>query len=387
MNNLLVWDRTFDLYFDVAQHKGFNFFNNCEIVKQFNKPHNIESDPRKKVVIVHWFPSEKIAQPEDLSWADLIICFTQEIITVDHSNFTQDVQQTFNCSNILLLVGGVSNDICATYSPNQLCYPALCFLHYVTDVNQSFVYNNTLDKPFLFDALLGSKKSFRKWIFSNLKQLDLLDKSLVSLSSGPYDNYYDEFDYILPCQEYPNYYSLELNQLDDPTFRQAKIQAIIDDKLFYSGQPAETRYFSLCNTRKPNLSYLMPRDVYLNSWYSIISETNISDINFITEKTFKCFLGGRIFICFGAHKHLDFVQQQGFKTFHGIIDESYDLIPDPVQRFQAAWQQVQILANSDPAELYKQAQPIIEHNYNLIKNYTKDLDKIKNWLDYHLSNL
>lgn len=52
-----------------------------------------------------------------------------------------------------------------------------------------------------------------------------------------------------------------------------------------------------------------------------------------------------------------------------------------------AFEQVKFLANSDPIKLYQQARPILEHNYNLIKNSLLNTDKIKNFIQTHIDKL
>lgn len=63
---------------------------------------------------------------------------------------------------------------------------------------------------------------------------------------------------------------------------------------------------------------------YSNTGYSVVLETSIDDVKFITEKTFKPIANGHPFIVLGSPGILKVLQNYGFQTFDSIIDESYD---------------------------------------------------------------
>jgi hypothetical protein len=76
----------------------------------------------------------------------------------------------------------------------------------------------------------------------------------------------------------------------------------------------------------------------------------------------------------------------GFRTFDAVIDESYDSIEDDTTRWQAAWQQVELLMQQDPKLIYEQIQSVIDHNYQhitqtnwydlLVKSIRHELTKV-----------
>ena len=118
-----------------------------------------------------------------------------------------------------------------------------------------------------------------------------------------------------------------------------------------------------------NFSCFVPYKIYNDSWYSIVCETlGTGEHLFFTEKTAKPLIAGRLFVLFGQHRYLENLRKLGYKTFDGIIDESYDQESNDRARYELAWQQVEFLMTQDPIEIYKQCQPILEHNTNLIKN-------------------
>lgn len=108
---------------------------------------------------------------------------------------------------------------------------------------------------------------------------------------------------------------------------------------------------------------VIPVDIYNDSYYSIVSETtSFNSFNQYTEKIAKPIVAKRLFVVFAGQYYLKNLRSLGFKTFDGIIDESYDLEPDREKRFKLAWQQVEILCNTDPKKIINLCQPILNYN-------------------------
>ena len=65
----------------------------------------------------------------------------------------------------------------------------------------------------------------------------------------------------------------------------------------------------------------------------------------LTEKILRPIALGQPFLLAGTQGSLRYLQQYGFKTFGGIIDESYDTIADPLERLTAIVQVMKTIAN------------------------------------------
>ena len=80
---------------------------------------------------------------------------------------------------------------------------------------------------------------------------------------------------------------------------------------------------------------------YQASFYSkiaidIVTETVYNyKYPFISEKTLRPIACKRLFIVVGAPGTLSLLHSKGFQTFPDVIDESYDLINDPIKRWRA----------------------------------------------------
>lgn len=122
-----------------------------------------------------------------------------------------------------------------------------------------------------------------------------------------------------------------------------------------------------------NISNFIPYLVYNQSWFSILTETRIH-INFFTEKTAKVLYARRLFVYFGAQHALKDLQYLGYKTFSGVVDESYDNEPNDLKRWSMAWDQVRYLCRQDPEVIYKKVKDTLDHNQKLFMQ--QDFDKI-----------
>ncbi len=123
----------------------------------------------------------------------------------------------------------------------------------------------------------------------------------------------------------------------------------------------------------PNIDFRFQADFYKKIGVDIVAETAFHyPYPFITEKTYRSIASLRPFIILGPVGTLSFIRQLGFKTFPSIIDESYDNIENPEDRFFAVCNTITKFVDRP------------------IENVRTDLIKIENDLTYnqtHLSNL
>ena len=91
----------------------------------------------------------------------------------------------------------------------------------------------------------------------------------------------------------------------------------------------------------------------------------------ITEKTFKAIALEMPFVLVATAGSLEYLREYGFKTFDGIIDESYDTETDDVVRIEKV---VKLLKDLDKLSVEQRQQihqdclPIVQHNFNHFYN-------------------
>jgi hypothetical protein len=111
----------------------------------------------------------------------------------------------------------------------------------------------------------------------------------------------------------------------------------------------------------PLVEYRWQADFYQKIGVDVVTETVFNyPYPFLTEKTYRPMASLRPFIIVGAWHTLDFLKKIGFKTFSVIIDESYDNIVDPEERFNSVCNSIEGFV-SRPLDEIKQDLHRIEH--------------------------
>ena len=91
----------------------------------------------------------------------------------------------------------------------------------------------------------------------------------------------------------------------------------------------------------------------------------------ITEKTFKAIALEMPFVLVATAGSLEYLREYGFKTFDGIIDESYDTETDDVVRIEKVVKLLKDLDNlsvQQRQQIHQDCLPIVEHNFNHFYN-------------------
>lgn len=117
-------------------------------------------------------------------------------------------------------------------------------------------------------------------------------------------------------------------------------------------------------------------DFYKKIGIDIVVETVMEyPYNFITEKTYRPIANGRPFVIIGPMHTLAFLKSLGFLTFSSIINESYDNIEDPEQRFIAACNSIYTFVNQPIDKLVdnlRSIKPILIKNQQRLKGLKND---------------
>lgn len=121
-------------------------------------------------------------------------------------------------------------------------------------------------------------------------------------------------------------------------------------------------------------------DVYDKSFCSIVTESEFYSGTigysyksiFLTEKTIKPILNFQPFVIAGGCGILSKLKEMGFKTFSNWWDESYDNEEDDIKRLNKIIETVKYInsfSNQKIFDIYKEIIPILEHNYNVFKEF------------------
>jgi hypothetical protein len=380
MHDYILWDATCDYDLHLSQQINISWFPNSEIISDRHLPEKFFNDTRKKVVLVDYafgmLPHDW--KYHDLSWVDLVVCLNTEMTNLNFNDSYNKATKDFNNKNVIFILSGIRLEDQSNCIPDRFYFPYLSFFHRVICANDQISVEYNSARLFGIEALIGSKKYNRVFVFNKLKEFDLLETSLVSLVSLPHEaGNPDQID---------DYESSAIENLDDPCVIQFKKDAK-DPYERYSFNQVKNRHYKDSHYNV-SMSQIIPVNVYKESWYSIVCETSVQTDLFLTEKTAKPLLAKRIFVSFSFPGHLKFLHSLGFRTFGDIIDESYDDEIDLDSRLNKAWDQVLYLLKQDPNKMYAAVKDVLEHNKTTMQCILqKDFHQVQSFIKNHMDKL
>ena len=186
----------------------------------------------------------------------------------------------------------------------------------------------------LYNCLNRVLHPHRRWLFLRMFEQDLLSHGSVSM-----DSFTD-----VPALP-------DGSQIDDSLVRrvQGLLPMVVDQADF----------------TKNHFNDLNP-DIYLRSWFSVITETYVDDGQLLLgEKLFKPMLCCSPFMVLGSRGTLRRLRELGFQTFPQLWDESYDQL-DTVPRMDAMVAEIaKLRGQSDLRSWFARAEPALRHNHAL----------------------
>jgi len=206
-----------------------------------------------------------------------------------------------------------------------------------------------LEKIKTYNCLQKRLRNHRVWFYTELFKSNLLNDGLVSMNV---------------CDS--RFVSMEGRILD---------QNLLSD----SNALLPLTLYNKPNNTEPDNFYIrrILKEVYLDSWVSVISEASFSDDEntvFISEKTFKSIASFHPFIIFGNKGSLKKLKEMGYKTFDGFIDESYDEL-STFERMDAIINSIKkINYINDKLSWFMSMQEILNHNYEVLKRNSEKLN-------------
>lgn len=205
--------------------------------------------------------------------------------------------------------------------------------------------------PKKFMSLNRRWRTCRLALVSHLRAKNLLEHGFVSLQSFEGSTWDNSWNRMIELQDYA---TKEL-------FENHKDEIINLPNL------------KLDNTNLDDMSPVTHNldNYYLNSYFSIVGGTGFYEketpnIAGLCEKTFKAIQKKHPFILMQTVKNLPLLHGMGYKTFDGLIDESYDNEADDNKRMWMIANEIERLCNLSDTELetfLTEAKKIVDHNY------------------------
>jgi hypothetical protein len=225
--------------------------------------------------------------------------------------------------------------------------------------NDQIEYKKNHSNIKVYNALQKRPRAHRIWLFNELYSAGLLECGINSMNSFRQSHSY-----------YAN------RSLTDEEY-QAVIKFLPMTPPSKESLTTELQAFSDQDSGKyiTNLN----SEITLDSWVSVISESFFAEDNcFISEKTFKPIACSHPFIVFGNKGSLENLRKMGYKTFHPLIDESYDEL-ETWERLSAIGKAIKDIENIPPAdrlEWFIGMKDILEHNKNILHERTTRVNPV-----------
>jgi hypothetical protein len=227
--------------------------------------------------------------------------------------------------------------------------------YYALNYSKSIIKNYNYDY-ITFNRIINNDRSYRIYFVSLLKELQLLEKGLVSfnVTDNLFDDWRDETSDISSklSEKAKKHAEHHLVSVDKLVIDQANIHGSA------SADIPRTIDAYWPNNDGPNFDAL----------WNIVTETVFYyDKLHLTEKIFKPIVSKQPFMLLAAPGNLAYLKSYGFKTFDMVIDESYDLIQNNDLRIEAVVKQLHWYCNLTPDEktdIIQQLDPIIDYNFH-----------------------
>tara|TARA_Y100000310_G_scaffold279140_1_gene298097 strand:+ start:22 stop:1314 length:1293 start_codon:yes stop_codon:yes gene_type:complete len=155
----------------------------------------------------------------------------------------------------------------------------------------------------------------------------------------------------------------------------------LQNKLLLSVDKLKERAPSIIDVDEWNTNHFdtSPPWPYEKTFFSLVSESQfVQDTLFLSEKIWKSIANKHPFVLVGSYKTLDYLHKEGFKTFHPLIDESYDKEKHPYKRIIKIIKEVKKLCSMNQLEINKflsDIDGIVEHNYDRLINDHYNIDR------------
>lgn len=137
----------------------------------------------------------------------------------------------------------------------------------------------------------------------------------------------------------------------------------------------ETKYLSL-NQHQDNFEIFL-KPLYKNSLIEIINESIFfQEYGLVTEKFLNSVYGFNLPIILSVPGYVKHLRNLGFDMFDSVIDHSYDLISDPIDRLVYALENNKLLLkNAEATKLaWKKCLAGLEHNFQLAQQLERNLE-------------
>ena len=213
---------------------------------------------------------------------------------------------------------------------------------YALNYNKQVIKDYTYDY-ITFNRLVSNDRSYRCYFVSKLAEELLLEHGQVSFGLATEQATWQE-------EINDSNTKLSTKAIDHIKLHLPSTPLIIDNEKVLGSASAD-----------------IPRCTNDSLWHIVTETVFYYDKLHLTEKIFKPIVMKQPFMLLGAVGNLAYLKSYGFKTFEGIIDESYDTIVDNDARTEAVVAQIAwycALSAEEKRSVIEAIAPIVEYNFH-----------------------
>ena len=276
-----------------------------------------------------------------------LICYLSHGVTY---SVCDDILTMLNNYNVYFLMFSEEDFNVSTDPKKTLSMPWFFKRHLVLPENFTADFDYTA-KPYTFNLLLGSEKHYRTILYLILKH----NPSIYATYLGHHKYKYDQ-----------------KNILDNDEIKTALLGQDV----------SKTKLNTMLDTSQGEISHIIPDEIYRNSHFDIVSESQADQNTFFTtEKTAKPLATGRFFIYVGRSKVFEYLKSYGF-SFTNYLTDYVSKEEDYISRLSYTSELItEITENPNMVkDIYAKTRSERIHNMQTYKKHTKHFyEKLRQW--------
>lgn len=318
------------------------------------------NDSTKKVGIINWWWLDRDQCNFDnlkkfIESQDICFFLSEEILEKYNGIDLNKLFSFLNQYNVYYILYAEDNTLSVKPDSNKSFYYPWFFkspLYIPSNFEPDLEYK---EKPFTFNLMLGSSKSYRTLSFRALKD----NKSIYSSYLG-----------------HPKFKNQSNVFLDDEDIQLSLINQNVDIEKLNTMHPIERENENYV------VSHCVPKNIYANTHFDIVTETFVkSGHNFLTEKTAKPIATGRFFCWYASPRVIPYLEKYGFIFEYDLL--TYDNIDNDVDRLDAFLDLVNEISSDQSfvKHIYTKYSYVRKHNMDVYHKGRKQFyEDLENWI-------
>lgn len=341
----------------IVEYYGHRFSSITDPLGQLNYQIN---DSIKRVGVINWWwltDDEVNLDRLKMFVEQQDVCFflSEEVFKKYRNINLNEVFTLLNQYNVFYILFSEDYNLSVKPAENK-CFYYPWFAKSPLFVPSSFDYElKYKEKPYIFNLLLGSKKSYRTLAFKNLKD----NKNVYSSYLG-----------------HPKFKNNSATFLDEQDIQDTLINQNVNHEKLNTMREV-TR-----ENQQRIISHIIPEKIYANTHFDFVTETvATSGHYFFTEKTAKPLATGRFFCWYASSGCRSYLERYGFDFDNYLAN--YDNIHNDVDRLDAVFDVVEEITTEHTLlkEIYSRTELVRKHNMETYWKCTNDFNKkLQSWM-------